>query len=103
MFSAALVELTPTGTAVIVGGEQAGRWTGISRQLRAVALSPFVRQRLTMLVSKERGSDLERLSDLIAAGALRPSVDRIYPLDRAPEAMRYLEAGKARGKVAITA
>ena len=47
--------LTPTGTAVIVGGEDAGQLTGMSRQLRALALSPFVRQRLTMLVVKESG------------------------------------------------
>jgi len=94
--------LTPTGTAVIVGGEDAGRWTGMSRQLRAVALSPFVRQRLTMLTGKERGSDLEQLTGFIEAGTVTPSIDRTYSLDRAPEAMRHLEAGKARGKVAIT-
>jgi NADPH:quinone reductase-like Zn-dependent oxidoreductase len=46
--------LTRTGTLVIAGGEDAGRWTGMSRQLRALALSPFVRQRLTMLVSRQR-------------------------------------------------
>jgi NADPH:quinone reductase-like Zn-dependent oxidoreductase len=44
--------LTPRGTLVIVGGEDGGRWTGMDRQLRAVALSPFVRQRLTMLTSR---------------------------------------------------
>jgi hypothetical protein len=34
--------LTPTGTAVITGGEQGGRWTGgIDRQLRALALTPW--------------------------------------------------------------
>ena len=94
--------LTPTGTAVIVGGEGAGRWTGMERQLRAVALSPFVGQRLTMLAAKERGSDLERLCDLIAAGAMTPSLDRIFPLDEVPRAMRRLAAGDARGKIAIT-
>jgi hypothetical protein len=31
-----------------------------------------------------------------------PSIDRTYALDRVPEAMRYFDAGKARGKVAIT-
>jgi hypothetical protein len=31
-----------------------------------------------------------------------PSVDRTYPLEQAPEAMRHLEAGQSRGKVAIT-
>jgi len=36
------------------------------------------------------------------AGKVTPSIDRTYPLDQVPEAMRHLEAGKARGKVAIT-
>ena len=45
--------LTPTGTAVIVGGEEGGSFTGgMNRQLRALALSLFVRQRLTMFVSQ---------------------------------------------------
>jgi NADPH:quinone reductase-like Zn-dependent oxidoreductase len=95
--------LTPRGTLVIVGGEAGGRWTGgFYRQLRAVALSPFVRQRLTMLASKERASDLEPLTELIEAGTVTPSIDRTYPLDRVPEAVRYLEAGHARGKIVIT-
>jgi NADPH:quinone reductase-like Zn-dependent oxidoreductase len=67
-----------------------------------MALSPFLRQRLTTLISKEHASDLERLTDLIEAGKVTPSIDRSYSLDRAPEAMRHLEAGKARGKVAIS-
>jgi NADPH:quinone reductase-like Zn-dependent oxidoreductase len=95
--------LTPTGTAVIVGGEQGGSWTGsIDRQLRGLALSPFLRQRLTNFIAKERASELERLSGLIEAGKVRPSIDRTYSLDQVPEAMSYLEAGKARGKIAIT-
>lgn len=94
--------LTPTGTAVIVGGEGGGTWTGMSRQLRAVAMSPFVRQRLTFFVAKQRARDLERLLELIEAGTVTPSVDRTYPLDRASDAMRHLAAGKVRGKVAVT-
>jgi NADPH:quinone reductase-like Zn-dependent oxidoreductase len=95
--------LTPTGTAVIVGGEQGGRLTGgLDRQFRAVALSLFVRQRLTFFVSKERGSDLDRLTEFIEAGKLTPSIDQIFSLDQVPEAMRHLAAGKARGKIAIT-
>ncbi len=62
----------------------------------------FVRQRLAMLASKERASDLERLTPLIEAGKVTPSIDRTYPLDQVPEAMRHLEGGHARGKVVIT-
>jgi NADPH:quinone reductase-like Zn-dependent oxidoreductase len=95
--------LTPSGTLVIVGGEDGGRWTGgLGRSLRAVALSPFVRQRLTMKTPKEHHADLERLAQLIEAGALKPVIDQTYPLERAPDAMRHLEAGRARGKLVIT-
>ena len=95
--------LTPTGTAVIVGGEDGGNLTGgIDRQLRALALTPFVGQRLTGVGSKERGSDMERLADLVSAGKVTPGLDRTYPLDRVPDAMRHLEAGKVRGKIAVT-
>jgi NADPH:quinone reductase-like Zn-dependent oxidoreductase len=95
--------LTPTGTAVIVGGESKGNLTGgIDRQLRALILTRFVGQRLTGLASKERASDLEILADHLAAGTVTPSIDRTYPLDQVPTAMRYLEAGKVKGKIAIT-
>jgi len=95
--------LTPAGTLVIVGGEEGGSWTGgFGRSLRAPLVSPFVRQRMTMLASKERASDQERLTTLIEAGTVTPSVDRTYPLERVPDAMRHLEAGDVRGKVVIT-
>jgi NADPH:quinone reductase-like Zn-dependent oxidoreductase len=95
--------LTSTGMVVIVGGEGGSRWTGgVERQLRALAWSPFLRQRLTSAVCKERAADLERLTALIEKGEVTSSIDRAYPLDRVPAAMRHLEAGKARGKVAIT-
>jgi NADPH:quinone reductase-like Zn-dependent oxidoreductase len=95
--------LTERGTLVIVGGENGGNVTGgFGRQLRAVALSPFLRQRLTMLANKERASDLEPLTELIGAGRLTPSLERTYPLEQVADALRRLEAGKVRGKVAIT-
>ena len=95
--------LTPTGTAVLVGGEDGGSLTGgMNRQLRALLLSPFVGQRFAMLVSKERASDLDRLADFLEDGTVTPTVDGTYPLDRVPEAMRRLAAGQVRGKAAIT-
>jgi NADPH:quinone reductase-like Zn-dependent oxidoreductase len=95
--------LTPEGTAVIVGGEDGGNLTGgMNRQLRAMLVSRFVGQRLAWFIAKQRASDLKRLTAFIEAGQVTPSIDRTYPLDRVPEAMRYLEAGQVRGKVAIT-
>ncbi len=95
--------LAERGTLVIVGGEDGGNVTGgMGRQLRALALSPFVRQRLTMLASKERASDLEPLTELIEAGEVIPSLEQAYPLDQVADALRRLEAGDVRGKLAVT-
>jgi NADPH:quinone reductase-like Zn-dependent oxidoreductase len=95
--------LTPAGTAVIVGGEDGGSLTGgMNRQLRGMLLSPFISQRITTFVNKERGSDLEQLTRLIESDCLTPTVDRVYSLDEAPDAMRHLAAGDVRGKIAIS-
>jgi len=95
--------LAPKGTLVIVGGEAGGNVTGgFGRQLRAVALSPFVGQRLTMLASKEDHVHVEDVSRFIEAGQVTPIIDRTYPLAEVPDAMRHLEAGQVRGKIAIT-
>jgi NADPH:quinone reductase-like Zn-dependent oxidoreductase len=95
--------LTATGTAVIVGGEEGGDFSGgMNRQLRALALTPFLHQRLTMFFATPGAGDLERLTGLVEAGTVTPSIDRTFPLERAADAMRYLEAGKVRGKVVLT-
>lgn len=46
--------------------------------------------------------DIDRLKELIAAGSLRPAIDRRYPLDEIVEALRWVEDGHARGKVVVT-
>ena len=94
--------LRPRGTVVFVGGEDDGALIGMGRQLRGMLLSAFLRQRLALLGTKERASDYERLTDLIEAGQLVPSIDRTYPLEDATLAVRQLEAGHVRGKIAIT-
>jgi NADPH:quinone reductase-like Zn-dependent oxidoreductase len=95
--------LTPKGTLVIVGGEEGGKWTGgFGRQLRALGLSLFVGQRLTVLASKEHHTHTEAVSRFIEAGQVTPIIDRTYPLAEVPDAIRHLEAGLVRGKVAIT-
>jgi NADPH:quinone reductase-like Zn-dependent oxidoreductase len=93
--------LTPLGTLVAAGGE-GGKWIGMGKQLSALALSPFVRQRLTSFISAQRLADIEELSRLAESGQLTPLLDRSYPLAEAPEAIDRLSAGQARGKIAIT-
>ena len=74
----------------------------MGRQLRALALSPFVGQRLTILVPKEHYTFLERLTELIEDGQAGAGVEQTYPLNEMPDAMRHLLAGRARGKLVIT-
>jgi NADPH:quinone reductase-like Zn-dependent oxidoreductase len=93
--------LSPRGTLVIVGGEGGGRLTGMGRQLRALALSRLVGQRLTTLGPKEHYTLLERLTELIEGGQLVPAIEQTYPLNETPDAMRHLVAGRARGKLVI--
>jgi len=94
--------LTPTGTLVFVGGENGNRVTGgIGRQLRAVALSPFVRQRLTMFLSTEHHSFMERLAGYLESGEVVPTIGGRFPLERAIDAVRQLESGRAGGKTVI--
>jgi len=95
--------LAPRGTLVIVGAEGGGRWFGgIDRQLRAHMLSPFVSQKLGTFISKENSEDLVALKELVEAGKVTPVIGTTYPLSKVPEAIRYLEEGHARGKVAVT-
>lgn len=90
------------GTLVIVGGEGGGRWSpNLGRQLLALVLAPFVAQRLTMAVCKEHHRGLEQLARFAEASQIVPVVDRVYPLEQVPDAMRHLEAGGARGKLVV--
>ena len=94
--------LTPGGTYVVVGSPS-GRWiTGPDRFLKALVLSPFVSQKMVPFITAANKEDLAVLKDLIEAGKVTPVIDRTYPLSEAPEAIRYLEAGHARGKVTIS-
>jgi NADPH:quinone reductase-like Zn-dependent oxidoreductase len=93
--------LTPKGTLVVIGGS-AGRWIdGLGRAYKARVVSPLVRQRLRPFLTRWSRQDLEVVKDLIEAGNLAPVIDRIYALRAACEAMGYLEAGHARGKIVI--
>lgn len=94
--------LTPTGILVMVGAEGGGPWFGgLDRQLRAVLWSPFLRQRLRMLVGPESHEGLAVLADHLAAGTVVPAIDSVVGLDEAPAALARLDAGQVRGKVVV--
>lgn len=94
--------LKPDGIYVIVGGPK-GRWIApLDRSIRASMLSPFVSQDYVTFMAKIKPEDLTVLRDLMQTGKVTPVIDRRYRLSEVPEAIRYLETGRARGKVVVT-
>jgi NADPH:quinone reductase-like Zn-dependent oxidoreductase len=65
-------------------------------------VSPFVSQKLVMVLAKRSQEDLTILGEFIATGRVTPVIDRRYSLSEVPKAIRYLQAGHARGKIVIT-
>jgi NADPH:quinone reductase-like Zn-dependent oxidoreductase len=95
--------LKPDGILVIVGGSSENRWIGpMSRPLNAMLLSPFVSQKMEMFLAELNPKDLQIIGDLAQAGKVTSVIDRRYPLNEAPQAIAYLEEGRARGKVIIS-
>jgi NADPH:quinone reductase-like Zn-dependent oxidoreductase len=94
--------MTPAGRLVFVGGENGGDFTaGFGRPLAAMMRNAFGQQRFAMFAAREHYEDLEHLTRFVREGKLVPSIDRRCTLDEAQAAMRDLEAGRVRGKVAI--
>lgn len=93
--------LAPQGTLVPASNTR-NRWVGgFSRVLPARLLAPFVSQRLIAPEMAPNQADLVTLTELIEAGKVRPVIDRTYPLNEVPEAIRYLQQGHAHGKIVI--
>ncbi|HEY5844517.1 MAG TPA: NAD(P)-dependent alcohol dehydrogenase [Mycobacterium sp.] len=96
--------LTPRGTLVLVGGEGGGRLVGaaLGRSLRALVVSPFVHQKLKMILGTTKADDLTALTELIENSGMTPVIDRTYPLSEAADAVRHLQSGRAHGKLVVT-
>ena len=93
--------LTPNGILVTVGGAT-DNWLGpLMRPLNALMVSPFVDQEFAMFIAELRQEDLVFLGKLMQEGKITPVIDKRYKLSEVPEAIRYSEAGHARGKIVI--
>ncbi|HYL76378.1 MAG TPA: NAD(P)-dependent alcohol dehydrogenase [Bryobacteraceae bacterium] len=90
--------LSPGGAYVMAGG------AGI-RMLQTMFLGPLLSligsRKMCFIGAKINKQDLAVLSDLLEGGKILPVIDRRYPFSEVAEALRYLEAGHARGKVVI--
>ena len=97
--------LNPNGKYVMIGGggPNDSRWIGpFGRVINTMILSPFVSQKMGMMMADPSQKDLAVLAVMMQSGKVKPVIDRTYKLSEVPEAIRYLEQGHARGKVVIT-
>jgi NADPH:quinone reductase-like Zn-dependent oxidoreductase len=91
--------LNPGGIYIVTGGSMKQIFeTMLLGSLVAINGS----KKLTNLMSKPNPKDLAFMIELIEAGKVIPVIDRCYPLSEVAEALRYVGAGQARGKVIIT-
>lgn len=99
--------LTPEGTYVLIGhdayGSEGRRWIGsLGRFGKLLLRAPFDGRLHPFRGAKDPGDRLTLLLELIEAGKLEPVIDRTFPLDQVPEAIRHLATGRAVGKIVIT-
>jgi NADPH:quinone reductase-like Zn-dependent oxidoreductase len=103
LFSACRRILNPDRRCVMIGAPHDASMMGLLAQMvTALLLSPFVSQKAVMFIAKSSQDDLTLLGELIATGKLKPVIDSRYSLSDAPDAVRQVEEGHARGKVIIT-
>jgi NADPH:quinone reductase-like Zn-dependent oxidoreductase len=97
--------LNANGKYVMIGGggPNDNPWVGpFGRVIHTLILSPFINQKMGMMMADANHDDLTLLAEMMQSGKIKPVIDRTYKLAEVPEALRYVEEGHARGKVVIT-
>jgi NADPH:quinone reductase-like Zn-dependent oxidoreductase len=91
--------LKPNGTAFFVGGS-------VPTLFQILLIGPLIKRitgkRVQILMVPQNRKDLISITELCQAGKVRPVIDKSYPFNKIPEAMRYVSEGHANGKVVIT-
>jgi NADPH:quinone reductase-like Zn-dependent oxidoreductase len=101
--SACKQALVPKGIYIGVGGPGSRWMIGLMiRPMQILVASWFASQKLVVFMAKPNKEDLAILQELLAKGKVKPVIDKCYSLSGVPEALRYLEERRARGKVVIT-
>jgi NADPH:quinone reductase-like Zn-dependent oxidoreductase len=95
--------LTPHGKIVIVGATADGKVLGPAAPLlRALIDGVFVSQKvLPSMNTTVNRADFEQLAQWADTGLLTPVIDRVFPLESTPDALRYVETGRVAGKVVV--
>ena len=94
--------LRARGIVVMVAPDP-GQWIGpILRVAGAVLTSRMGAKPARAYLAPVNRENLTLLAEMMAAGTLSPVIDRTFPFERIPDAIRYVEEGNAQGKVVIT-
>jgi len=88
--------LTAQGICAVAG------FTTLARLFQVLLLGSWGGQKVSSFLAQPNQKDLLALKALAEADKVKPVIDRWYPLAETAEAIRYLETGRARGKVVIT-
>ena len=105
--------LKPGGRLISISGPpdpDFARDSGASWMLKAVmrvlsygarAKAKRLQVNYSFLFMRANGGQLAEITALIESGIIRPVVDRVFPFESTNEALAYVEAGRARGKVVV--
>lgn len=88
--------LTPQGICAVAG------FTTLPRLFGVMLFGSRGGQPVASFLAQPNQADLFFLKELLEAGQIASVIDRYYPLAQTAEAIRYLETGRARGKVIVT-
>jgi alcohol dehydrogenase len=69
--------------------------SGVRRKAQGLGIA------YSFLFMKANGAQLRLITRLIEGGAIRPVIDKVFPFESTNEAMAYVEAGRAKGKVVV--
>ena len=86
----------------MIGGASEGFLSPLVNPIKALFMAPFIDQNFAMFVATMNSDDLATLAELMRSGEITPVIDRRYPLNEVPAAIRYSEEGHARGKILVT-
>ncbi|MCE7983342.1 MAG: NAD(P)-dependent alcohol dehydrogenase [Caldilinea sp. CFX5] len=91
--------LRPNGSYLFVGGS-------VATLFQILFLGPWIKKttgkQVRILAVQPNAKDMLHITELCTAGKIRPVIDRTYPLEQVPAALRYLGEGRAKGKIVIT-
>jgi NADPH:quinone reductase-like Zn-dependent oxidoreductase len=94
--------LNPGGLLLVVGAGPGNVSRLLRRLIKTMLATRIVGPRTKFFIASVKKTDLIALTDLVEAGKVTPMIDRRYALDQVPEALRYLIAGHARGKIVVS-